>query len=486
MSLRFKFVFLIAVYLLVVLGAFGYYIVTEIEKTLDSQVRARGENIINGLKSVGKQYLESRETFKGNPLGYIRDETEVVDALLLNPINRILASTDPEEFPLTGVPTESMTKKIDYIEYTWKKKRVYIISRPITDSSGNKIGSAMICLSREKIYAYIEHTKQVFIFIIGAAIVLSIIMTLIFVTFIVRPIKKLVAGAEQVGKGDLNTRVNINSSDEIGLLARVFNMMAGNLKKAQEAKIAQELTKQELSFAGKIQAALLPESRPVIKGLDIDSFYSSAQEVGGDYYDFINVDDSHLGIAIGDVSGKGLPGSMMMTMVRSTLRAEARKVLDPAKVLSNVNRLIFPDIKKGMFVSMFYGIIDINTLSFVYTNAGHNPLIHYVRESDRIFLINPEGLAIGLDGGAIFDSAIMNSTIKLAKGDIVIQYTDGVTEAMNAKHEEFGEDRFKESIKKYCKLDATVLVEGLKKDIFAFTGNTPQHDDITLIVVKAK
>lgn len=485
MSLRIKFILSITFFLLIIMGGFGYYILNEIQKTLDSEVKRRGENLINDLKVISKMYLESKETFKGHPLKYLKSETEVVDAFILNPINRILSSTDPE-FSVGDVLTESLTKKITFLEYTWKKQRVYVIARPIINDDGKNIGSAVICLSRERIFNYIESSKQLFLEILGVAIVLAIILTAVFVTFIIRPIKKLVSGAEEIGKGNLATRVNISSSDEIGFLAQAFNTMAGNLKKAQEARISQELLKQELSFAGAIQATLLPESHPEVRGFDIHSFYESAQEVGGDYYDFIKIDDNHLGMVIGDVSGKGLPGSMIMVMIRSTLRSEAQDNPDPAKVLSTVNALVFPDIKKGMFVSMFYGIIDTGNQTFTYANAGHNPLIHYGREKDSINFINPEGLAIGLDSGPIFNSSIKNSVLKLSRGDLVIQYTDGVTEAMNAKNEEFGEERFKMSIKNYCKFDATSLVEGVKKDIQKFTGNTPQHDDITLIVAKAK
>ena len=195
-----------------------------------------------------------------------------------------------------------------------------------------------------------------------------------------------------------------------------------------------------LAPASKIQFSILPEKIPNIPSYDMKVFYLPAQEIGGDFYDFIPIDRENLGIVIADVSGKGVPGAMIMTMARAVIRLLALGNPKAKETIIKANRFISRDIKNVMFLTLLYLVLNVRTRTLQVVNAGHNPLILWRDNSYR--LINPSGIAVGFDLGPIFDQKLKDEIIELKNGDRVLVYTDGVVECMNEDGEEFGEERF--------------------------------------------
>jgi anti-anti-sigma factor len=210
--------------------------------------------------------------------------------------------------------------------------------------------------------------------------------------------------------------------------------------------------------------------------------------VGGDYYDFVVVDEDTLGVVVADVSGKGVPGSLVMTMIRTALRMEARGNYSANRVMSNMNDFVTDDMKRDMFVTVFYVILDSKNRVISYASAGHNPMILYRAESEETFFLNPRGFPVGisLPDDDLFSRSIDVEKVKLKKDDMLIIYTDGVTEAMNNKREQFGEERLIECIKDGGKLPPQEFIDLLTKRIKEFTGDEPQNDDITVVAIKEK
>ena len=177
--------------------------------------------------------------------------------------------------------------------------------------------------------------------------------------------------------GDLQHQSRVSSGDELGNLARTFNQMTRNLHTAQAAKLSQKALEHELSLATNIQSGLLPSELPEIPGLDLAAFYCSAKEVGGDYYDLLQVDEDTVGMVVADVSGKGVPGSLVMTMTRSMLHMAARDNQSPQQTIIEVNNCLAPDMNPGMFVTMAYLVLDTRTREIRLVRAGHNaPLLY--------------------------------------------------------------------------------------------------------------
>jgi len=245
-----------------------------------------------------------------------------------------------------------------------------------------------------------------------------------------------------------------------------------------------ERLKRELEIAKRVQLSFLPRSTPNIPHLDVASICYPAEEVGGDYYDFIKIDDKKLGIAIGDVSGKGISAAFYMTLTKGFLRSLTRTPLSPSQVLIEMNSLFFENVERNHFVSMIYGIFDVEKMELTFARAGHNPVINRKNDASLTQIICPQGLALGMDKGNIFNSVIEERNIPIKSGDIFVFYTDGFTEAMNEKNQEFGEQRLENLITQIQDEDSSSIINMIKKSVKDFTGSMAQHDDMTMLIVR--
>ncbi|HTB23200.1 MAG TPA: SpoIIE family protein phosphatase [bacterium] len=348
--------------------------------------------------------------------------------------------------------------------------------------AGVTVGQAYIALSQEKIREVMEETTLKVVALAAVFVLLALISAVMLADVIVRPVKRLTRGALAVGGGDLDASVEVRSDDELGVLARTFNAMTQGLKRAQADLVEKELLQRDLSIAQEIQQGLLPKKIPQIPGYELAAFYAPAKEVGGDLYDFIPIDKHRMVVAVADVSGKSVPGSLGMAMTRSVLRAEALRQGAVGETLSRTNAVIQPDIRRGMFVTLFYAMLDSAKHTLTCANAGHNPA--FLARHGRIQEIAPEGMALGLVPAAQFFSDEL--VVEIKAGDLVALYTDGVTEAMNSSREEYGEERFKAAL---IAASAKPLAEALKHvvdSVRAFVAGAPPNDDITLVLLRRR
>ncbi len=247
-----------------------------------------------------------------------------------------------------------------------------------------------------------------------------------------------------------------------------------------------ERMQKELEIARSVQLGLLPTQNPQIPGFDIAGSCIPAREVGGDYFDYINLGPNKSGLAIGDVSGKGVPAAIYMTLTKGILQSNADETISPAKVLTKVNRLLYRNIEKNSFVSMFYAILDHKNFTLTFARAGHNPGILLSQGSQNSEFLNTDGIALGLEFGDVFEKKLKENMIGINRGDLLVFYTDGFTEAMNPYHEEFGEDRLVDIISRNRTASADQIIKTLLKEIETYIGDAEQHDDMTVLVVRAR
>jgi sigma-B regulation protein RsbU (phosphoserine phosphatase) len=240
----------------------------------------------------------------------------------------------------------------------------------------------------------------------------------------------------------------------------------------------------DLEIARDIQRILLPAEAPAINGFQISGINVPARQVSGDYFDYIRVDDERLGVAIADVSGKGVPASLIMAICRSVLRAEAARNPSPADVLRKVNRQLYPDIKEDMFISMAYLILDHQRDGVMLARAGHDAPLLYKGHSQTVTPIKSPGMVVGIDSGNVFDRLTADFAVPLERDDCLILYTDGVTEALNTDGDEFGLDRMIQSVRASATDGAQTIVKRIIEDVRNFTGSFPQNDDITVIAIR--
>ncbi len=269
---------------------------------------------------------------------------------------------------------------------------------------------------------------------------------------------------------------------DLELMNAFASLAAVSIERArfhQERLVAREL-EDELSIARRIQQTFLPAESPSIPGFDLAGVNIPSAEVGGDYYDFIPIVDNQFGIAIGDVAGKGIPASLIMAAFRASLKAEIRNNFAIRAILQKVNNLLFESIERDRYVTAVYGVLDSKNRIFTFSNAGHNPPI-IIRSAGGVEYLKEGGLALGI----FAESAYEERSIFLAPGDTMIFYTDGVTEANNSDGIEFGEKRLLKILLESRKLPARDIIDNIVKDVGSFGADGDNHDDLTIIVLKA-
>ena len=240
----------------------------------------------------------------------------------------------------------------------------------------------------------------------------------------------------------------------------------------------------DLDVAHDIQRILLPAAAPAIEGFEIAGLNIPASQVSGDYYDYITLDGDQIGIAIADVSGKGVAASLIMAMCRSVLRAVAGSSQSAAEVLHEVNRQLYPDIREDMFISMAYVIAQKGSNELVLARAGHDAPLHFQASDQTVARINPPGMALGIDSGSVFNRVTDNFRVRLEAGDCLILYTDGVTEALDVNGLEFGISKLIEAVQASSLSGAPAILSRVTGDLKTFVGGHSQNDDITLIAIR--
>ncbi len=243
-----------------------------------------------------------------------------------------------------------------------------------------------------------------------------------------------------------------------------------------------ERKRYELKMAHDIQQSFLPDAIPDLLGFELAAQNIPAKEVGGDFYDFIPISEGKIGLTIADVSGKGVPAALFMALSRTIVRAKATRSSGVREVIRAANSLITADAKSGMFVTLFYAVLDVSERTLTYVSAGHNPPVIFKAKTGTLMRLDAKGIALG----AIEDIELEERMIILDGGDIVVFYTDGVTEAINKKEVQFGEERLITTIKANHELSADDMIEKIKGEVLAFCGDEPQFDDITLMALKAE
>ncbi|MBN1259001.1 SpoIIE family protein phosphatase [Candidatus Peregrinibacteria bacterium] len=300
---------------------------------------------------------------------------------------------------------------------------------------------------------------------------------------ITSPIKALSEGAGKLGAGDLKTRIEVKSESEIGMLAETFNQMASDLETSTKAMIEKEKLTHELELAGEIQRELLPKTLPAVRGLDIAASLSSADEVGGDCYDFIAIDEDKLLFYIGDVTGHGVPAGLVSAINNALVPAFLGKTHKTDELVVELNRILKMKTRPNVFMTMVMCVWSSEHGDLRFTQAGHDPILHF-RAADRsVSELAAGGMALGMLPD--ISKVVKSQTVSAGVGDVFVLYTDGIPEAWRSEKENFGMGRFKESVKKYSGLStAKEIHDALLKDVRDFMAGYPQADDITLIVGK--
>jgi len=300
---------------------------------------------------------------------------------------------------------------------------------------------------------------------------------------ITSPIKALSEGARKLGTGDLMARIEVKSRSEVGMLAETFNKMASDLQTSTKAMIEKEKLTHELQLAGEIQRELLPKVLPKNRNFDIAASLNSAEEVGGDCYDFITIDEDKLLFYIADVTGHGVPAGLVSAINNALVPAFLEHTKNTAQLVIHLNHILKMKMRPNVFMTMVMCVWSAENGDLRFTQAGHEPILHFHAAEQAVMELKAGGIALGM--AADVSKIVKAETVSVAVNDVLVLYTDGITEAWKNEKENYGIERFKESLKKNSALStAQQIHDAILKDVRDFIGDYPQADDITLIVGK--
>jgi phosphoserine phosphatase RsbU/P len=302
-------------------------------------------------------------------------------------------------------------------------------------------------------------------------------------------VHELFAGTERVRQGDFTHKIAVTNDDQLGELAGSFNSMTASIEDLLLQAAEKKRLEEELRIAHEIQMSLLPQGPLLMPGLSVTALCVPAREVGGDYYDFLPLDDHRVGVLIADVSGKGTSAALYMAELKGLMLSLSEIHSSPRALLIAANRIIAQHLDARSFITMTYAVIDLRAQTMTYARAGHTPLIYVPGPTGigrRVQILAPDGLVLGLkiDHGELFEKLLQEDTIPLAPGDLYLLFTDGISEAMNAHDDFFGEGRLGQLIESHAHLPSDELRERVLREIAAFVGEAPQHDDMTMILLK--
>ncbi len=526
-----KFALVISVTITVFMALFGAIVYTQVSKSMNTEIDAAG---IQAVRALAAPDVDSWNRFHGAyagtdyggyeaeiargerkiPRGALTDEQEklsnlqiaanearlagligsderILDAVITNPErNRMLRSARGSD-RLAFVSANSHEEggvRIEYGAYTppsGQSLAARSFIAPIKDKKGAEVGKAQVVLSEQSIQETLATMRMQIVLLTLVFIVVGIVVSFVMGRGITRPLAQLTGDVQIIAQGNLDHRPHVRSRDEIGVLSQTVDMMARSLKSAQQAEVEHLKQKHQLSVALEIQSNLFPKSLPKLETYEIEAHYRPGPEVGGDYYDVIELPDGRLFLMVASASGKGIPAAMLTVMARSFIAATAEKESSPAAIFKAVNRLLSPDLRRGMYVTALAAVLDPKSGTLTVANAGHNPLLRYEATTKGVAPVHSDGIALGFDKGPVFERSLRETEVPFNPGDRIVLCTPGVFGIKDKDGRELGEANFNKLIAREGAKTSGAFVNLVVHVLDRFTDGGGSIDtDITFITLK--
>ncbi len=356
---------------------------------------------------------------------------------------------------------------------------IYCVYNTIKDVKGNVIGAVVVGRSMSELQERTMDASKNIIFIIVLLVALSALGFVVVTQKWTHSVTKIQQYLKRISSGELpEDPLELKTKDEIGYVANTVNEMVTSLKEGQRIGA-------ELSLATDIQANMLPRIFPPFPDhdeFDLFATMAPAKEVGGDFYDYFMIDDTHIAFVVADVSGKGVPAALFMVTAKTLIKDHTQLGLEPAEVFTRVNNILCDGNEAGLFVTAWMGVLDLVSGKLTYVNAGHNPpLINLEGKGFEYLKCRPGFVLAGMEN-MVYKQFELNMNV----GDSIYIYTDGVTEATNAEKELYGEDRLLDYMNSHPLVDVRQTLRGIRADIDEFVGEAEQFDDITMLILDVK
>jgi sigma-B regulation protein RsbU (phosphoserine phosphatase) len=417
------------------------------------------------------------------------ERPDLAFVVVLDHRNLIQGYADPhklgQEFQLQATLAPEVTRQhLGAGEAFLGTPELLVAAVPVSHAKGQILGKAMVGLRRYYLEAKIQHTRRQLILFTGGLLAAGVASALALMSFLLRPIGILRRGLERIGRGDLDTPLELRDRTELGMLADAVNGMAAELKASQAEMIEKERLAHEMNLARSIQRSYLPEGAISVRDFVVEGSYQAAAEVGGDYYDAFPLPDGRVGLVIADVAGKGLAGCLVTSMLAVMVRSLREKYTSPKALLVALHESLHGSLQPGVFVTVFYGILDPEPGRLVFASAAHSPLLVYRGAWSTVEWYRTGGIPLGIMGGSALKTSLEDRTIELAPGDLALQFTDGLSEATRAQsQEEFGFERIAATLVDHAPQGRTAVIAALYREVQSWSAPKPPGDDQTILVI---
>ncbi len=357
-------------------------------------------------------------------------------------------------------------------------------SVPIRDDAGRVTHRAFVFLSERGIQARLGSLLSRILVLTLGFIAIGAVVTFVITRQMTAPLGDLVHDIEIVSGGKLTHRTIARSSDEIGLLARTFDRMVRSLHEAETERTAHQALRHEVAVATEVQSKLLPEALPVVPGYELDVLRVTTGEIGGAYYDVIDLPDERLGLVIAEGSGQGVPAAMTVVMARSLLRSEGDRTSDPKEILQRANAALSRDIRKGMYVSILLAVLDPKERVIRVCGAGRAAFQHFHATDGHVETLVPDGIALGFDRGPVFDRSLRVNEVSLAEGDRLVLHTGSPARVRNAAGDELGDATGEEVVRRAAPRATRDFIARVGGALDKYRSGTVIEEDVIVVTLR--
>jgi serine phosphatase RsbU (regulator of sigma subunit)/anti-sigma regulatory factor (Ser/Thr protein kinase) len=494
-NLRVKFSFFTLAIVTIIVGVAYYYISTRTVHQLYDHLDATARALATTVADQAAGYVINRRSdveFDRLTVSYQKSNPFLRLIVITDTANIVLAHSDdirnirkPYDPPIslsrsqTGQPRRISVRGEELNYLVW----------PI-HAGARELGHVHLMYSSDLIKAELASSHRRTLFLTLALLGVGIIGIYLLSSYFVTPILKITQRVRRFSSGDLDTELPLEGADEFFEISRALNDMTTRLSRDRKNVIERERMAKEIEVASQIQQTLLPRKLPDLPGLEVDTFYRAASMVGGDLYDVFQIDEHHYCLVVADVSGKGVPASLVMSMLRTVIQIQARNASSAGETLLQVNEYLMKNAVPGMFITVLLALYDAESRRLEVVSAGHNPLLLYRAGSRQVKRVNPSGMPLGVPStlDQSFAESLESTEIHLQAGDIVLLYTDGITEATNRDGKQYGLDRLADFIEDRLRdgeiRPVSEISRGIIDEIDNFSGFAKQNDDITFIIAR--
>ncbi len=491
-SLRVKFSFWTSFVMALIIGGSFYFIslrtYDRINAHLHDTVKTLTETIAyqsSGLILNQRSGVE----FDQMMVSFLRASSEFRQVVLTDARGLILANSEDVSNIREQYIAPTAYEVGKYASFIENNEKMYFLSIKIL--SGSQVfGNVNVVYSDENISSKIENAQQEVIFLMLFLSMVGIVAIYFLSNYFVTPIARITHRVKRFTSGELETEMPLERAEEFFEISKAFNQMMTRLSRDQKNIISREKLAKEIEVASQIQKTLLPGKLPEIENLQVDAFYRAASLIGGDLYDVIEVMPGRYCLVIADVSGKGVPASMVMSMLRTIIRIYSSEAKSSKEILVRVNYYLEENIPPGMFVTVMLIIYDSKSKKINLVSAGHNPLLYFNAEAGEVIKINPSGMPLGISStlNSTFEDKLEEVSMTVKDNDLLFLYTDGITEAKDTSGNVYGMEKLNEFISSLATSNPILTVQEMTKKISQeldqFAGYEEQNDDITFVIAR--